>query len=159
MSAETVVPILTRRIRRVRIELVRDKSVTFPLDGRSLTNHHEVVLAANAILRDADRENMLVLHLNNRHAVNAYEVVGVGTVEAVLAHPREVFKSAILSNATAIALAHNHPSGDPTPSEEDIVMTRRMLEASHVLGIRLIDHVIIGYESYISLRQTTTLWN
>jgi DNA repair protein RadC len=158
VSAETNIVPMTRRLRRVSVELVRSGSTSFPLDSRPITSMHEIVQAANAILRTADRENMLVFHLNHKYVINAYEVVGVGTTSAVLVHPREVFKSAILSNASAIALAHNHPSGDPGPSQDDLVLTRRILEASKILGIELLDHVIIGHENYVSLRETTKLW-
>ena len=79
-------------------------------------------------------------------------VVAIGSLTAALVHPREVFKPAILSNAAAVVLAHCHPSGDPTPSAEDLALTKRLCEAGDLLGIRVLDHLVLGHEgAYRSL--------
>lgn len=97
-----------------------------------------------------DREHFIVLCLSARRRVIARETVSVGTLSASLVHPREVFKSAIMANAAVVIVAHNHPSGDAQPSEEDREVTKRLRRAGEILGIPVIDHVIIGQktESY-----------
>ncbi len=91
-----------------------------------------------------DREMFVVLLLDGKNQVIGFNVVSVGSLTAALVHPREVFKPAILVNAAALVLAHNHPSGDPEPSPEDIAITRRLKEAGELLGIKIVDHVVIG---------------
>jgi DNA repair protein RadC len=98
---------------------------------------------ARAIL-PSDREGFAVIHLSTRHAVISSEVVSIGSLNASIVHPREVFKGAILANACAVILAHNHPSGDCEPSDEDRTITRRLVQAGEILGIAVLDHVIIG---------------
>jgi len=100
----------------------------------------------------ADREKLVCLHLNVRNMVISYEVVAVGTLTEAPSHPREVFKGALLSNADSVILCHNHPSGDPEPSSEDVALTKRLKEAGDILGISLLDHLIFGDNSFVSLR-------
>ena len=80
-----------------------------------------------------------------------------GTINTSLVHPREVFKRALLNNASNIMVAHNHPSGDPNPSKEDIQITERLKEAGNLLGINLLDHIIVGEDKYISLKEKGVL--
>ena len=84
--------------------------------------------------------------------VESKEIVSIGELAATNVHPREVFSPAIRKGAAGIVVVHNHPSGDPTPSTEDIAATRRLMEASRIVGIKLVDHVIIGDGNYVSLR-------
>ncbi|HTB82236.1 MAG TPA: JAB domain-containing protein [Candidatus Sulfotelmatobacter sp.] len=91
-----------------------------------------------------DVENFIVVHLSTRKKAIGFEVVSNGTLDTLLVHPREVFKSAIVTNAAGIVLAHNHPSGDPTPSEADIKVTRDLIRAGQLLKIEVIDHIILG---------------
>ncbi len=104
-------------------------------------------------------ETLQVLLLNTRHKLIRVEEITDGTIDTLLVHPREVFKSAIASNAAAIVLAHNHPSGDPTPSEADIKVTRDIIRAGQLLKIDVLDHIIIGRataeraKDYSSLRE------
>ncbi len=91
-----------------------------------------------------DREHFVVLFLNAAHDVVGVNTVSIGTLTASLVHPREVFKGAILANAAAVVVAHNHPSGDPSPSREDKLTTRRLVDAGKLLGIPLLDHVVLG---------------
>lgn len=109
-------------------------------------------------LEGLDRERFVVVLLNRKHAVLGVELVAIGTLDATLVHPREVFKPAIRRSAAAVLLAHNHPSGDPTPSPEDHALTRRLLEAADVLGLQVLDHLVIGAGRYASLRERTELW-
>jgi len=98
----------------------------------------------------ADREEFLALLLDTKNVMLGFHVVSVGTLAAVIVHPREVFKPAILANAASILLIHNHPSGDPDPSEEDIAVTKRIKKAGELLDIPVLDHVIIGDGAYFS---------
>jgi DNA repair protein RadC len=91
-----------------------------------------------------DREELWILHLNTKNRLIGYEVVSTGSLTASVVHPREVFKAAILNNSDAIICAHNHPSGDTTPSREDISITKRLKEGADLLGIRLLDHIIVA---------------
>ena len=100
----------------------------------------------------ADREYLLVISVDSKGRPLAIEIVSIGTVNATLAEPREIFKHAILANAAGIILVHNHPSGDCTPSEEDEEMTRRINESGKLLGILVRDHVIIG-DGYFSFHE------
>lgn len=103
-------------------------------------------------LATADREHFMVVLLSTKNHVLAVELVSVGSLSASIVHPREVFKPAIVQSAAAVAFVHNHPSGDTTPSPEDIELTRRLARAGELLGIRVLDHVIVG-EDYTSLRE------
>ncbi|EJY57268.1 DNA repair protein RadC [Alicyclobacillus hesperidum URH17-3-68] len=112
--------------------------------------------AAN-IFRDyignADREMFVVMVLSAKHIVNAINTVSLGILDASIVHPREVFKPAILGNASSVIVGHNHPSGDPEPSPEDVAVTRRLVDAGKILGIDVLDHIVIGDEGrFVSLK-------
>ena len=98
------------------------------------------------------REHFVVILLNARHEALAVETVSIGSLNASIVHPREVFRPAILASAASIIVAHNHPSGDPEPSEEDLSITRRLAEVGALLGIGLLDHVVIARRGITSLR-------
>ncbi|HEY8497869.1 MAG TPA: DNA repair protein RadC [Limnochordales bacterium] len=100
-----------------------------------------------------DREQFVVLLLDARHRLIRRCAVAVGHLTQVPAHPREVFKAAVRHSAACVVLVHNHPSGDPQPSPEDVQLTRRLAAAGEVLGIEVLDHVIIGHGRYASLRE------
>ena len=93
-----------------------------------------------------DREQFLVACLDAKHAIIGVNVVSIGSLTLSIVHPREVFKPAILLNSAAIICAHNHPSGDPTPSFEDRVLTSRLRQAGDLIGITILDHLILGDE-------------
>lgn len=101
--------------------------------------------------RDLNKEVFNAVLLDTKHRVIRDMMVSTGTVNMSLVHPREVFGPAVRESATAVIVAHNHPSGDPTPSPEDIELTRRLIRAGEIIGIRLLDHVIIGDGKYVSL--------
>ncbi len=131
-------------VQRVR-ELVvsyRPFRVTMPVEG-TLSSPRDAARLAATILADADVERVLALHLNTKHRLIGVHVVSVGTLDASLVHPREVFKAACLSNAAALVIAHNHPSGDPTPSGEDRALSDRLRQAGELLGVALLDFVIV----------------
>jgi len=108
-------------------------------------------------LRDHKREMFLVVLLDARHRVLREEAVSEGSLTSSIVHPREVFRAAVRESAGAVVLVHNHPSGDPAPSEEDVAVTRRLVQASELIGIRILDHVIVGDGSYTSLKEAGLL--
>ena len=100
--------------------------------------------------RGSRRENFFVVLLDRRHRVLSVQIVGTGSVDAVAVHPREVFAPAIRDSAATVVVAHNHPSGDPTPSAEDRLVTERLREVGELVGIAMLDHVVVGDERYFS---------
>lgn len=98
-------------------------------------------------------ESLFVLLLNTRRRIKGHVLVSTGTLDTILVHPREVFRAAILAASAAILIMHNHPSGDPSPSEADIKVTRDLIRAGQLLKIELLDHVIIGAQRHSSLRE------
>jgi DNA repair protein RadC len=107
----------------------------------------EVERVARAIYEtlDADKEHFVLLVMDSKNRVNGFKVISTGTLTASLVHPREVWRAALHLCAFAVIFVHNHPSGDPAPSPEDIDITRRLKETGDVLGIRVLDHVILGH--------------
>ncbi len=105
----------------------------------------------------ARKEHFLALHLNTRQVVVGEDLVSVGSLNASLVHPREVFRSAILESAASLILVHNHPSGDPTPSDDDIRITMRLAEVGDLVGIPVTDHVVLGDSVYYSFRASKLL--
>ena len=97
-----------------------------------------------------DREHFMVVGLDAKHAVIGINTVSIGSATLSIVHPREVFKPLILMNASAVILAHNHPSGDPTPSRENRALTRRLKDAGELVGITVLDHVVLGDGRYYS---------
>ena len=142
-------------VQLVRVGLVRDAGAL--KGGRDVVSRPSDVARWLTDIRTSDREQFVCLHLNARHQVNALEVVSIGTLNASLVHPREVFKGAILNNAAGVILAHNHPSDDPTPSNEDQALTQRMQQAGAIMGIEVLDHVIVGPDSFLSMKETNLM--
>jgi DNA repair protein RadC len=101
-------------------------------------------------LADADRERCVALLLDTRHRLLASTTVSVGSIDHTFMSPREVFRDALLGNAAAVVLGHNHPSGDPEPSADDEAVTRRIAAAGEQLGVRLLDHLVVG-DGWVSL--------
>ncbi|MDP2735624.1 MAG: DNA repair protein RadC [bacterium] len=143
------------RVPIYKVSLVRDGSIRAGSEtpesvdrksGRSISSSRDAAALVREYLRDADREHFVVIMLDTKGRPIGINTVSTGTLNASLVHPREVFKPAILCNSAAIILAHNHPSGDPTPSREDRESTKRLVEAGELLGINVLDHVIIGDE-------------
>ncbi len=110
------------------------------------------VLAQVRGLARARREHFVVLLLNARHELQCRETVSIGSLNASIVHPREVFLPAILHSAASVVLVHNHPSGDPEPSEEDLSITRRLVEVGELVGIGVLDHVIVASRGSVSFR-------
>ncbi|MBO0472950.1 RadC family protein [Enterococcus ureasiticus] len=112
-------------------------------------------IAQNLIyeLQDFQQEHLVCLYLNTKNEVIKQETVFKGSLNQSVAHPREIFRSAVKCSAARLILAHNHPSGNPTPSESDIHFTQRMQECGKMMGIEVLDHIIIGEQVYISMRE------
>ena len=141
---ETMDVVMQNGIEMVRIQLIPDRMLL-----REEPVHNVAVASDIAMdeLSNLDREVFCVLNLNVKGQVINMNVVSVGSLCSTEIHPREVFKSSILSNAGSIIAMHNHPSGDPTPSEADIESTKRLVEAGELLGIPLLDHIIVGCQT------------
>lgn len=103
-------------------------------------------------MRSLPKEHLRGLYLNSRNRIIRDEVISIGTINSNMIHPREVFRPAIESNASAVILAHNHPSGDVVPSAEDIAITDQIIQAGKILGIALLDHIIIAKEEFASIK-------
>lgn len=144
---------------RLILDVVREPSPSTEI-GRSLTSPSEAVkvfrLLQSAAAAPAEREGFLSFMLDSRHKLLAVQVVSVGSLQSSIVHPREVFRAAVAIGAAAVVLAHNHPSGDPSPSSEDQAVTDRLKEAGVILGIEVLDHLIIGATRYYSFSEGTT---
>lgn len=141
-----------KRVNIVSLKLIKEGSVLY--DVRRLTTPADAAGLGRLFLADLDREQVLVCCLDNKNQPVSINVVSIGTINCSEVHPREVFKTAVLSSAASIILFHNHPSGDPEPSQEDLAVSKRIEAAGEVLGIGLLDHIIIGSEdSYCSLKE------
>ena len=131
---------------RFQVHLVcRDTAIATP--PKQIRIPQDVSDLLHSEIAPLDREVFYVIYLDTRNRVIGYELVSQGTLSASLVHPREIFKGAILANANAVILSHNHPSGDVTPSEEDITLNRRLSKAGELLGIEVLDHVILSASS------------
>ena len=133
-----------------KVQLVRDGKAKTAL--RTITNSADAAAIVIPKLAGADREHCLTVLLDTRNHVIGINTVSIGTVSASLVHPREVFKPAMLANASSLILAHNHPSGELEPSQQDVELTTRLLEAGRLVGIELVDHLIICEQAHFSLR-------
>jgi DNA repair protein RadC len=109
------------------------------------------VFSLFSFLVNESKEHFLALHLDSKNHIFCIDHVSAGSLKASIVHPRELYKSALLSSAAVVILMHNHPSNDPTPSREDLELTGRLREAGELLGVRVLDHVIIGSGCYVSL--------
>jgi DNA repair protein RadC len=138
---------------KAALELVR--RLDEPLDpecGLELSEPETVFRLLKSEAGNEKRECFWVLFLDSRNRLVGRRSVSTGSLDTTVAHPREVFDPAIRASAAAVVVVHNHPSGDPTPSDDDLRLTRRLAEAGRVLGIRLLDHVIVTGEKYYSFR-------
>jgi DNA repair protein RadC len=131
-----------------RIVLVKEgKLSTYESRIRSSANAFTVL---QAFMEGSDREVFVVMCLDRKNGLIGLNLVSVGLLTGSLVHPREYFKPAILSNASSVILSHNHPSGDPLPSQEDRALTARLVQAGKLLGIEVLDHIIVGDGKYFS---------
>jgi DNA repair protein RadC len=134
-----------RAIDIITVQMVKERR--FLYGGNRLTTPEQAARAFVEILGNPDREYFVALLVDGKNRISGLHVVSEGTLNQSLVHPREVYKAAILANSAAIILAHNHPTGDVTPSKEDREITRRLKEAGDLLGIRVLDHIIVDTDS------------
>ncbi len=147
-----------KRVGIIKTQIIREGSILY--GSRRINKPEDAVELVKSIFRYSDREMMVVVSLDSKNAPLALEVVSVGTVNSCLVQMRELFKHSILNNATSIMCFHNHPSGIPEPSKEDIDITRRMDDSGKLLGIWLMDHIIIGADGlYVSLQERGLIKN
>ena len=142
---------VTKRINIVSIKMVKESS--FLYQTRQILSPKDAYEMIKEQLEGLDREQFIIACLNTKNEPTNISVVSVGSLNKAIVHPREVFKTAILSNAASIMAFHNHPSGDTTPSDQDIQLTHRLVEVGELLGIKLLDHLIIGDSSFTSLKE------
>ena len=137
------------RLETYRVQFVCEPG-TYP--GQPCRCSEDLYHIAQSIYRtlDADKEHFTVLILNNKNRVNGFKVISTGSLTASLVHPREVWRACLYLAGAAVCFIHNHPSGDPAPSPEDIEITRRLKETGEMLGIRILDHVILGERRFFS---------
>ena len=124
-------------------------------DGKQIPvkSHQDVIRAVKQKLQDKKKEHFLILCLDTRNNLKKISTISTGTLDANLVHPREVFKEAIQSLASSIILVHNHPSGNPEPSEADIDITKRIMETGKIVGIDVLDHIIVGDNTSFSFKE------
>ncbi|MBX4267156.1 JAB domain-containing protein [Clostridium estertheticum] len=143
---------MRENIQIVSITMVKEKMLQHEY-GSKMSSPNDTVEIFRKFIGNSDREVLALMSLDTKNKINALTVVSIGNLNASIVHPREVFKMAILSNACSIIICHNHPSGDSTPSKEDINISIRLKECGKLLGIELLDHIIIGDEEYTSLKK------
>ena len=140
---EPIEPSKTYRIARYRLLLVKDGSVPTSWD-RQLRQSRDVADLMAPVFAGLDREAFFIVLLDGKNRATGINLVSLGSLTAALVHPREVFKAAIAGSAAAVVLLHNHPSGDPSPSSEDLALTKRLCEVGDLVGIKVLDHIVLG---------------
>lgn len=141
-----------KRVDIVSLKVVKESSLLY--GKRKITSPSDAIEIGRSMLDGSDREKLLLCCLNTKNEPTNLNIVSIGSLNSSIVHPREVFKLAILGNSASIILFHNHPSGDTTPSKEDVNITERIKEAGKIIGIELIDHIILGDEDkYTSLKE------
>lgn len=140
-----------KRINIITTKIVRESSILY--ENRTINSPDTAADLLKGFLQDEDRENFIIVCLNTKNAPTSLCTISVGSMNASIVHPREVFRPAIATNASGIILSHNHPSGNPEPSSEDMETTKRLVEAGNILGIKVLDHIIIGFNNWISLKE------
>ena len=139
------------KVPEYKVMLVRDNKKT-ETNTKFINSPDDVNKIIQSYLNGVDREHFVIMLLNRKNGIIGINTVSVGDLSSSIVHPREVFKPAIVAGAASIILAHNHPSGDPTPSSQDLLVTKRIKEAGDILGIEVLDHIIIGDGRYASLK-------
>jgi DNA repair protein RadC len=134
-----------------RVSMIKESAIS--VEQKKVHSPRDVFEAVREYLADVDREHFLTLLLTTKNGIVGVNTTSIGTLNSSLVHPREVFKPAIIANSAAVILVHCHPSGDPTASNEDMEITRRLVEAGKLLGIEVLDHVIVGDGCWVSLKE------
>ena len=133
------------------IRLIREN--TLVCDRKTIKTPEDAHRILEGYFADLSCEHFTALLLSTKNHVVAVTTVSIGSLNSSIVHPRELFQRAILANAASLILAHNHPSGDPTPSPEDLELTKRLAEAGKLLDIPVLDHLVVGEKSFVSLKE------
>ncbi|WFA09572.1 DNA repair protein RadC [Tissierella sp. Yu-01] len=145
------------KIQRLKLEAFFTMAIRFSKENRGnkikITTPEIVSDLLTDEMKFLQKEEFRILILDTKNQITKVETISIGTLNASIVHPREVFKTALLNSANSIILVHNHPSGDPTPSNEDINITNRLIDAGTLLGIKVLDHIILGDNRYLSFKE------
>jgi DNA repair protein RadC len=136
------------------MKLLQDSKITIEQPEDIAKIFQDLLKLEDAI--DREKEHFYVCHLDSRHRINMVELVAIGTINVTITHPRETFRRAVTEGSYSIIVAHNHPSGDVTPSDDDLLTTRKLHEAGTVLGIPLLDHIIFAKDTFFSFKRNKT---
>lgn len=134
-------------------ELGKREDLEAELKNFDIKSPEAVVKAIRASIKDKAKEHFKLILLNPRNKIIGISTISIGTLNASLVHPREVFKDAITHSAASVVLAHNHPSGDPDPSEDDLKITKKLVDSGNILGIEVLDHIVIGKNNFCSFKE------
>lgn len=138
-----------------KLVMVKEKAIRYELES-SINNPREVAEMLQKVtgMQDAPEEQFWMICMDTKNKIVGLHLVSQGTLNSALVHPREVFKRALLNNASSIVLAHNHPSGNPQPSQQDVDLTNRLVQVGDLVGITIMDHIILGDAGrYLSLKE------
>ena len=135
-----------------KLKMIKEDTVEY---STTIKSPDDVTALAREVLEmhEMAEENFIILCLNARNKITGIHTISIGSLNASIVHPREVFKAALLNNANGIICLHNHPSGDPKPSKNDAEITHRLINAGNILGINVLDHIIIGDNKYMSFKE------
>lgn len=138
---------------KAALEMGRRMAVSLKPDAATFSSPQEVAAYLREEMRYYKKEYFKIMLLNTKNQVISLEDVSVGSLNSSIVHPREIFNPAVKKSAASVILVHNHPSGDPSPSREDLEVTKRLVEAGKIMGIKILDHIVIGENSYFSFKE------
>ena len=138
---------------KASFELAKRENLETDEENFDIKNPEAVCKLISSTIKEKAKEHFKLILLNSRNKKIAISTISVGTLTTSLVHPREVFKEALAHSAASVILAHNHPSGDPEPSEDDLKITKKLVESGKILGVEVIDHIIVGKNSFYSFRE------
>lgn len=144
-----------KRVNFFSTKLVRESAKLYDLETVIVRSPEDCAKAISTLLKmeEEPAERFGIFTLSTKNQIIGVHVLFKGSLNASIVHPREVFQAALLNNAASIVCFHNHPSGDPTPSREDIEVTKRLVECGKIIGIDVLDHVIMGHRKFVSLKE------
>lgn len=138
---------------KASFELAKRENLETDEENFDIKNPEAVCKVISSSIEEKAKEHFKLILLNSRNKKIGISTISIGTLTTSLVHPREVFKEALAHSAASVILAHNHPSGDPEPSEDDLKITRKLVESGKILGVEVIDHIIVGKNNFYSFRE------
>ena len=142
----------------IKVKSLEVREVEYTYESRpKISNMDDVAKVVKPLISDTNKEFFMTLYLNTKNGILRQEVISIGSLNSNIVHPREVFRTACKVSASGIIVAHNHPSGDPAPSREDIELTKKLVESGKIIGIDVLDHVIIGYDRNYGFKEAGML--